>query len=94
MNVEQENVSNEIENDPKYLKKLFSAYTLQHAASSSRYERLEGLLRRGSSQKLSEKKKAQMLKRLETAKLEKDQTLVFIEQIKTHAEKLGLDLGA
>jgi len=33
-----------------------------------------------------------MSKRLETAKAEKDQALIFIEQIKTHAEKLGLKL--
>ena len=92
MNVEQEKVSNEIENDPIYLQKIFSAYTLQHAAALSRYNRLESLLQRGSAQRLNERKKTQMSKRLETAKAEKDQALIFIEQIKTHAEKLGLKL--
>lgn len=93
MKDEQENVSSEIENDPKYLQKLFAAYTMQHASSSSRQKRLEELLQRSSTKKLDEKKKNQMLKRLETAKIEKDQSLVFIEQIKTHAEKLGFVLG-
>lgn len=93
MNNEQENVTNEIENDPRYLQKLFSAYSRQHAASASRQSRLEGLLSRNSAKKLNEKKRLQMVRRLEVAKTEKDQSLVFIEQIKTHAEKLGFDLG-
>ncbi len=92
MKEEQENTTSDLENDPKYLSKLLRTYTLQLASSSARKDRLEKLLKRSSSKKLNEKKREQMIKRLNTAKTEKEQSLVLIEQIKSQVEKLGIKL--
>jgi TnpA family transposase len=92
LNVEQENTTSDLENDPKYLLKLLNLHSLQLASATARKDRLEDLLKRSSSKKLNEKKREQMIKRLNTAKTEKEQSLVLIEQIKSQVEKLGIKL--
>jgi hypothetical protein len=80
----------DLENDPEYVKKLWQTYSFKLTSSSSRRHRLEDLLERQSSKDLSISKLERIKKRLSAAKIEQEESLLLVEQIKFLLERLNL----
>jgi len=87
---ENQEVVNELDNDPKYLKSLLKAHQRQYAGAEARKVRIESLLKRDSSKKWDASKKEKMLRRLEIARQDHEYSNVVLQQLKSQLEKLGL----
>jgi hypothetical protein len=79
-----------LENDPEHIKKLWKTYNFQLMSSTSRRERLEDLLTRGSALELSIEKRDRFQKRLTIACKEQEEAVLLVEQLKFLLERLNL----
>lgn len=79
-----------LENDPEHIRKLWKTCNFQLTSSTSRRERLEDLLTRGSALELSTKKRDRFQKRLSIACKEQEEAVLLVEQLKFLLERLNL----
>jgi SOS-response transcriptional repressor LexA len=81
-------VKNKQVDQKTYLKNLLEQFTKLQAASKSKIEKYEDLLKREGSKRWDEKKFKKSQQRLEQARLEYEQSFEIIDQIKNQLGRL------